>query len=62
MKFIADKLGYRVTVAVDAVMGIDSSKTKRCLDEWRSHKVGLQKTEQILGKLKKVAGENIGKD
>lgn len=52
VKFISEKLGYNVTVAIDAIMGIDSRKIKDNLDEWRSHKVSLQKTGQILGNLK----------
>jgi nicotinamidase/pyrazinamidase len=52
VRYLADKLGYRVTVALDAIMGIDSNKTKACIDAWRSLKVSLQHTEQILEKLK----------
>ena len=56
VKYIADKLGYKTTVALDAIMGIDSNKTKACIDEWRSLKVSLQNTGQILARLKREAG------
>jgi len=58
VKLIAGKLGYRATVALDAIMGIDSNKTKACIDEWRRLKVSLEKTEHILAKLKREANKN----
>jgi len=53
VRYLADELGYKVTVALDAIRGIDSNKTKACIDGWRSLKVSLQNTEQILEKLRR---------
>ncbi len=58
VRYIADKLGYKATVALDAIMGIDPDKIKACIDEWRRLKVSLRKTEQILAKLKSEANKN----
>ncbi len=53
VRYIADKLGYNVTVALDAIRGIDSNKTKECIKGWRSLKVSLQNTGEILERLKR---------
>jgi nicotinamidase/pyrazinamidase len=53
VRYMADKLGYKTTVILDAIRGIDPIKTKECLNEWRNLKVGLEKTEQIIDRLRK---------
>ncbi|MGD0805715.1 MAG: isochorismatase family protein [Candidatus Bathyarchaeia archaeon] len=53
VKYLADKLGFKVTVALDAIRGIDSRRTKECIEEWRSLKVNLQDTAHILEKLQR---------
>ncbi len=53
VRYMAEKLGYKTIVVLDAIRGIDPIKTKECFNEWRSLKVGLEKTEQILARLSK---------
>ncbi len=57
VRYLADRLGYKVTVALDAITGIDPNKTKACIDAWRSIKVSLLNTEHILAKINRVVGK-----
>ena len=49
--YLARDLGYRVTVASDAIKAIDTVKERKCIASWRSEGVHLRKTEEILTKL-----------
>lgn len=48
VKYLARDLGYRVMVAADAIKEIDPDRGKKCVAEWRSLGVHLQKTEKLL--------------
>jgi len=49
---LAEILGYKVTVPLDEIMGVDANKIKACIDGWRSLNVSIGNTGQILEQMK----------
>ena len=52
MMYLAGAMGYYVAVAYDAIKGIEKSKVKTCVSEWRSLGVSLSKSEEIIAGLR----------
>jgi len=51
VRYLAGAMGYDVTVAYDAIKGIDPNKIKKCISEWRSLGVSLSMSEEIIAVL-----------
>jgi nicotinamidase/pyrazinamidase len=51
VRYLAKAIGYEVIVVSDAIKGIDPSKIKTCMSEWRSLCVSLIKSEEIIAGL-----------
>jgi nicotinamidase/pyrazinamidase len=54
VRYLAKEMGHKIIVASDAIVGIDSSKVKTCMNEWRILKVSRCKSEEIIAELQRV--------